>query len=133
MAIKLSRRRTLRKVSRRTKSNKHKYVDLEKQIRDRNLRSVWDNKKTINQNFKVSYHPEVILNTLPPAFQDNSIPERLGEREQIIMKRLYTKYKENTDLMAKDIKLNPYQWNSNQCSKKLKIYMRMSDITNNKL
>lgn len=56
MAIKLSRRRTLKKVSRRTKSNKHKYVDLEKQIRDKNLRSVWDNKKTINQNFQVSFY-----------------------------------------------------------------------------
>lgn len=55
MAIKLTRRRTLKKVSRRTKSNKNKYVDLEKQIRDKNLRSVWDNKKTINQNFQVSY------------------------------------------------------------------------------
>ncbi|KAH8740497.1 hypothetical protein FG386_002221 [Cryptosporidium ryanae] len=54
MAIKLSRRRTIKKVSRRTKSNKHKYVDLEKQIRDKNLRAVWDNKKTINQNFEVS-------------------------------------------------------------------------------
>ncbi|KAH8582130.1 ribosome biogenesis Nop16 [Cryptosporidium sp. chipmunk genotype I] len=130
MAIKLSRRRTLKKVSRRTKSNKHKYVDLEKQIRDKNLRSVWDNKKTINQNFQ-SLDPEVILSTLPPVFEDNSIPEKLGEREEIIMKRLYKKYKENTDLMAKDIKLNPYQWNSNQCNKKLKIFMRMSGIASN--
>ncbi|TRY53563.1 Ribosome biogenesis protein Nop16 [Cryptosporidium tyzzeri] len=99
MAIKLSRRRTLKKVSRRTKSNKHKY----------------------------SLSPEVILSTLPPVFEDNSIPEKLGEREEMIMKRLYNKYKENTDLMAKDIKLNPYQWNSSQCNKKLKIYMRMSE------
>ncbi|KAF7457430.1 Ribosome biogenesis protein Nop16 [Cryptosporidium felis] len=124
MAIKLSRRRTLRKVSRRTKSNKHKYVDLEKQIRDKNLRFVWNNKKTVNQNFQ-DLDPEILLSALPEAFQDNSIPEKLGEREEMIMKRLNAKYGENVDSMAKDIKLNPYQWNSNQCRKRLDIYLEM--------
>ncbi|KAJ1606735.1 hypothetical protein OIY81_3117 [Cryptosporidium canis] len=128
MAIKLTRRRTLKKVSRRTKSNKNKYVDLEKQIRDKNLRSVWSNKKTINQNFE-SLNPDVILSTLPPVFEDNTIPEKLGEREEVIMKALYKKYGDNTNLMAKDIKMNPYQWNPNQCQKKLAIYIRMSETS----
>lgn len=42
------------------------------------------------------------------------------------MRRLYGKYQENTGLMAKDLKLNPYQWNSNQCYKRLKIYLNMT-------
>ncbi|KAK6590842.1 hypothetical protein RS030_121996 [Cryptosporidium xiaoi] len=122
MAIKLSRRRTIKKVSRRTKSNKHKYVDLEKQIRDRNLRAVWDNKRTINQNFE-ALDPKVIIDSLPEVFDDNRPPLTLGERDEIIVRRLYERYKDNFGLMVKDIKLNPYQWTLKQCQKKVDIYL----------
>lgn len=54
MAIKLSRKRKLHRVSRRTKNQRRLYVNLEKQIRDKAVRSRWSNRKTVSQNLKVS-------------------------------------------------------------------------------
>ncbi|KAL7069378.1 hypothetical protein ACR3K2_03130 [Cryptosporidium serpentis] len=120
MAIKLSRKRKLHRVSRLTKNQRRLYVNLEKQIRDKAVRSRWSNRKTVSQNLKAIRTSDILGEIPESTFV--STPKKLGEREHAIIQRLYEKYGNDIISMSRDMRKNPYQWNSNQCEKRLKIY-----------
>ncbi|OAO12044.1 hypothetical protein AV274_3211 [Blastocystis sp. ATCC 50177/Nand II] len=106
------------------------------------LSKVWDNNKTILQNYERmgiiadTNHPEQTHKTDDPLIQFVPQEQVKNERilischDQTICRKLITKYGDDYEAMFRDIKLNPQQLTARQLEKqceKYKKYLEMYD------
>eukprot|EP01057_Protomagalhaensia_wolfi_P000025 Protomagalhaensia_wolfi_Nauph_80__24@NODE_1015_length_1808_cov_117_815715_g768_i0_p2_GENE_NODE_1015_length_1808_cov_117_815715_g768_i0NODE_1015_length_1808_cov_117_815715_g768_i0_p2_ORF_typecomplete_len221_score57_06Nop16/PF09420_10/5_7e11Nop16/PF09420_10/3_4e03_NODE_1015_length_1808_cov_117_815715_g768_i047709 len=108
-----------RKLTKGEKNKKRKIRPIKSQIKDPKVRQLWDPKKPPSANFE-SIPATVFSDRLPDEHTTKTSP--LGELDAAIVKKLIARFGNNVERMAKDHKINRWQWTEGQLNRKLALY-----------
>ncbi|PHJ21941.1 ribosome biogenesis protein nop16 [Cystoisospora suis] len=125
--MKKTRKKSHRAVRRTPKTAQRLYRDLKKQMRDTVLRSKWDNHQSLQGNFD-----KFTIQDFEHRLADDeellrpSEAKGLNEQQLIIMQKLFAKYADDCENMARDTKINVFQWTAARCRKLLGLYTQQA-------
>lgn len=120
MAIKKTRKKTKVKVSRKIKKNRA-YVAKGELMCER-LKEVWDNKKTMLENFNSIDLKTLYEDRFPEKIPDRRHEDKINEWERSVLEKLVAKHADDITAMSRDIKINKWQWTAAQLKKKVKLF-----------
>mmetsp|Transcript_82612 Transcript_82612/g.219300 ORF Transcript_82612/g.219300 Transcript_82612/m.219300 type:complete len:158 (-) Transcript_82612:196-669(-) len=118
MAKSLRKRRNAKVVHRKVKGQE-KFLNPRK-IQDDRLRERYDKSKTLKQNLAATNVKDMYYDMLPEKIPTEAKhTPMVGEEESPICAQFVKKHGEDYAAMHWDIKLNVFQWSTQQCKKRV--------------
>eukprot|EP01054_Gregarina_sp_Poly1_P005686 Gregarina_sp_Poly_1__5685@NODE_29_length_19459_cov_103_994070_g26_i0_p12_GENE_NODE_29_length_19459_cov_103_994070_g26_i0NODE_29_length_19459_cov_103_994070_g26_i0_p12_ORF_typecomplete_len120_score17_37Nop16/PF09420_10/4_4e14_NODE_29_length_19459_cov_103_994070_g26_i039854344 len=117
MGLSKNKKRHRKPVTRRLWTMRHKRP-LHKLIQDDVVRGAWSRTLTVNQNM-TKLDPNILVSRMADEYE--ATRKKLSDSDTKILQKLTEKYQEDVPRMAKDIKINRWQWSEGEITRKLRL------------